>query len=314
MSSMSIPSGSSIVAMATGPPGRAVRCGAPGRSRGTEPRQHRLDVHVERRQDDTRPPNAAGVGSGGSGPVGVEGHELDHAGVGMGGVAEEHRPQCGGAHREERGPVPVKDVVHEDLEADAVAIEAEAGVDVAHDDGGVVEAGARHFPRPSAGSIGLHSDTPPSAARTCPVTQSSSNRARTARATPSGVPTSPRAERSATRSGSRAGVWWTRTWACPWCRGRRRSPGCRRARARAPPRGPARPPPPSTRCSGPSSDRPGSPRSSSRPRRPRPGPRPPGPCPPRAGTGTCPAGSPTGPGPTRRSTCRATTRTRPPRR
>ena len=55
-------------------------------------------------------------------------------------------------------------------------------------------------PMLSAGSIGLHSDTPPSAASTWPVTQSNSSRARMAWATPSGVPTSPNAERSATRS------------------------------------------------------------------------------------------------------------------
>src|ERR1700681_3224591 len=91
-------------------------------------------------------------------------------------------------------------MVHEDVDADAGAVEAEARVDVVHHDGAVVDAGRHYLPRLSAGSIGLHSAAPRSAAGTRPVTQSSSNSALTARATPSGVPTSPKAERSATRS------------------------------------------------------------------------------------------------------------------
>ena len=115
-------------------------------------------------------------------------------------IAEKDGPQRVRRSVEEGAPIPVEDVVHEDLEAQAVAVEAEARVDVVHDDGAVVDARRGHDPMLSAGSIGLHNETPPSAASTCPVTQSRSNSAVMARATPSGVPMSPSAERSATRS------------------------------------------------------------------------------------------------------------------
>jgi hypothetical protein len=52
----------------------------------------------------------------------------------------------------------------------------------------------------STGSIGLHSETPPSAATTWPVTQVIRNTETMASATPSAVPTPPREVRSATRA------------------------------------------------------------------------------------------------------------------
>ena len=66
-------------------------------------------------------------------------HELDDPALRGCRLPEEHRAQRGGLPTEERGPRPLERAVHDDLEAEAVAPEHEAGLDVTRRDRRVVQ-------------------------------------------------------------------------------------------------------------------------------------------------------------------------------
>ena len=120
-----------------------------------------------------------------------------------------------------------------------------------------VTGGAASGGKGSIGSIGLASETPPSAATIWPVTQSSVHSATAACADLARGPDPAHARANGPRPArdSRAARRWRRTSACRWFPAPRHSPVCRAVRARGPRRAPAPRGPPSIRNSAPSTGR-----------------------------------------------------------
>ncbi len=89
--------------------------------------QHGVEVGVEREEEESGHRTGGGVDRR---RHAVQLDQFDDARLGPAGVAQKDRPQRCAAAAEELGPGAVEGVVHEDLEAETVAPEGQAGLDV----------------------------------------------------------------------------------------------------------------------------------------------------------------------------------------